>query len=239
MSQYSSYSNNNNNNNSTSNSHYNDKYSTSTSTSNPVPSSTSGSTSTTASTYTKTPPITVERSRQIAQTHFQALQSWLHSENVLGSKNSTTTTRSNARDKLTKLTRQQNQELSTDVYDELLRRLEEKKEGGRGAERTFSFMESVDEMTYADFECIGRTEYLPIRSDFHPKRNQARQKLATLPLQRFRDLASDVYFELERRYPEFSEEEVQSPPLKIAYPVMEGLIPVCWFFGSHVTASPF
>jgi hypothetical protein len=52
-------------------------------------------------------------------------------------------------------------------------------------------------------------EYLPQRPDFHPKRNQARQKLATLPKIRFRDLASDVYFELERRYPEFKEAEYQ------------------------------
>lgn len=51
-------------------------------------------------------------------------------------------------------------------------------------------------------------EYLPQKSDFHPKRNQARQKLSTLPKNRFRDLASDVYFELERRYPEFNEPEV-------------------------------
>jgi len=49
--------------------------------------------------------------------------------------------------------------------------------------------------------------FLAVRPDFHPKRNQARQKLATLPLSRFRDLASDVYFELDRRYPEFGEED--------------------------------
>lgn len=63
--------------------------------------------------------------------------------------------------------------------------------------------------------------YLSVRNDFHPKRNQARQKLATLPLQRFRDLASDVYYELERRYPEFGEDEVSRsssphPPLNEA-----------------------
>jgi hypothetical protein len=51
--------------------------------------------------------------------------------------------------------------------------------------------------------------FLAVRSEFHPKRNQARQKLATLPLQRFRDLASDVYFELDRRYPEFREDDVR------------------------------
>ena len=42
--------------------------------------------------------------------------------------------------------------------------------------------------------------FLPVREDFHPRRNQARQKLATLPSSRFRDLASDVYHELSRRY---------------------------------------
>lgn len=50
------------------------------------------------------------------------------------------------------------------------------------------------------------TPFLPVRDDFHPKRNQARQKLATLPKNRFKDLASDVFFELRRRYPEFEDE---------------------------------
>jgi hypothetical protein len=45
-----------------------------------------------------------------------------------------------------------------------------------------------------------------VRDDFQPKRNQARQKLATLPTARFEDLSSDVYFELARRYPEFKKE---------------------------------
>lgn len=44
--------------------------------------------------------------------------------------------------------------------------------------------------------------FLPLREDFHPRRNQARQKLATLPSTRFKDLASDVYHELKRRYPQ-------------------------------------
>jgi hypothetical protein len=48
--------------------------------------------------------------------------------------------------------------------------------------------------------------FLPVREEFHPKRNQARQKLATLPITRFEDLSSDVYFELARRYPEFKED---------------------------------
>ena len=48
--------------------------------------------------------------------------------------------------------------------------------------------------------------FLPVRDDFHPKRNQARQKLATLPASRFKDLSSDVFYELSRRYPEFKEQ---------------------------------
>jgi hypothetical protein len=53
--------------------------------------------------------------------------------------------------------------------------------------------------------------FLPLRDDFHPKRNQARQKLATLPTTRFEDLSSDVYFELARRYPEFQEDVCPFP----------------------------
>ena len=89
-----------------------------------------------------------------------------------------TPSRSNAREKLTRLSRQQFAELSTDVHDELKRRQNES--------------ESVP--------------FLPGRDDFHPRRNQARQKLATLPKNRFRDLASDVFFELERRFPELPAE---------------------------------
>jgi hypothetical protein len=47
-----------------------------------------------------------------------------------------------------------------------------------------------------------------VKEEFHPKRNQARQKLATLPISRFQDLASDVYVELTRRYPQFVESNV-------------------------------
>jgi len=43
--------------------------------------------------------------------------------------------------------------------------------------------------------------FLAVRDDYHPKRNQARQKLATLPQNRFKDLASDVYVQLERQFP--------------------------------------
>ncbi|GAA5850267.1 hypothetical protein JCM8547_001069 [Rhodosporidiobolus lusitaniae] len=133
----------------------------------------------TGSGSSKPPPLTLEQSRAVARTHYSALKGWLAKEGALAAGS----TRTNAREKLTRLTRQQFQELSTDVYDELMRRIEDA--SGRPGEQPF----------------------LPVRSDFHPKRNQARQKLATLPLLRFRDLASDVYYELDRRYPEFAEED--------------------------------
>jgi Spa2 homology domain (SHD) of GIT len=56
--------------------------------------------------------------------------------------------------------------------------------------------------------------FLPVREEFHPKRNQARQKLATLPNTRFEDLSSDVYYELARRYPEFTEDVRIFPVLR-------------------------
>ncbi|KAK4054926.1 component of the polarisome [Microbotryomycetes sp. JL201] len=126
----------------------------------------------------KPAPLSLEQSRQVARTHYDALKDWLTKQGALAN----ASTRNNAREKLTRLTRQQFQELSTDVYDELIRRLEDA--AGRPGEQPF----------------------LSVRNEFHPKRNQARQKLATLPPQRFRDLASDVYFELDRRYPEFSDQ---------------------------------
>lgn len=93
---------------------------------------------------------------------------------------------SRAKDKLTRLSAVQFQELSTDVYDESIRREEDRKRGGPGApgNQTPAFL-------------------LP-KNNFHPKRNQARQKLSTLPLDRFRQLATDVFYELERRFPRFT-----------------------------------
>eukprot|EP00158_Paraphelidium_tribonemae_P004503 Partr_v1_DN26791_c0_g1_i1_m8372 putative cell polarity protein len=87
--------------------------------------------------------------------------------------NGVSTARQSARDKLTKLYAHQFEELSTDVFDEMNRRISD-----------------------------GSVPFLAVQSDFHPKRNQARQKLATLSVNRFKDLASDVYFELQRRYPD-------------------------------------
>ncbi|KAG8807702.1 component of the polarisome [Serendipita sp. 399] len=90
--------------------------------------------------------------------------------------------RARAREKLQRLTQQQFRELSTDVYDEVVRR-----------------------------ETNPGVLFLPAREDYHPKRNQARQKLSTLPRTRLGDLVSDVSSDLERRYPEIKE-ILGSPP---------------------------
>ncbi|CAG8980551.1 hypothetical protein HYALB_00002548 [Hymenoscyphus albidus] len=93
-----------------------------------------------------------------------------------------------ARDKLLRLSSVQFQELSTDVFDELLRR----QQGGRRNPNGGPPPEG------------GPPPYLLPKDTFHPKRNQARQKLSTLPPPRFRDLATDVFYELERRFPRFA-----------------------------------
>ena len=101
----------------------------------------------------------------------------LREENNTGKQN-------RARDKLLRLSAVQFQELSTDVYDELLRR------------------KTYDRLPPHERE--KRPGFLHPKENFHPKRNQARQKLSTLPLARFTALATDVFFELERRFPRFA-----------------------------------
>lgn len=83
-----------------------------------------------------------------------------------------------ARDKLLRLSVTQFIELSTDVYDELIRREDDR-------------LQRVENVP----------RFLLPKQNFHPKRNQARQKLSTLPIERFRQLATDVFYELERRIP--------------------------------------
>lgn len=77
-----------------------------------------------------------------------------------------------AREKLLKLSLAQFRELSTDVYDELRRRIDELR---------------------------SEPDFLLPKLTFHPKRNQARQKLSLLPQLRFKDLVSDISYEIERR----------------------------------------
>ena len=119
-----------------------------------------------------------EEIKRVGRSHYVELLAFLRSHLA---KVEQTGPRSNAREKLTRLSKQQFTELSTDVYDELMRRQNNAKTGNS-------------------------TPFLAVRDEFHPKRNQARQKLATLPKNRFKDLASDVFFELERRFPELKQE---------------------------------
>jgi predicted nucleic acid-binding Zn-ribbon protein len=100
---------------------------------------------------------------------------------------------SRAKDKLTRLSAVQFQELSTDVYDESIRREDDRKRGGPGAPGNET------------------PKFLLPKNNFHPKRNQARQKLSTLPLERFRQLATDVFYELERRFPRFTSGDMPRP----------------------------
>lgn len=79
-----------------------------------------------------------------------------------------------ARDKLTRLSRTQFTELSTDVHDEVKRRSN---------------------------DSINGFKTLQPNAQFHPKRNQAREKLATLQRSQLMDLASDILYEIERRFP--------------------------------------
>lgn len=90
-----------------------------------------------------------------------------------------------ARDKLLRLSPVQFHELSTDVFDELQRRQALAPLPGRPPRQ-----QNVP-------------PFLQPRSDFHEKRNQARQKLSSLQTPRFRDLSTDVFCELERRFPQF------------------------------------
>ncbi|KAF9648389.1 hypothetical protein BDM02DRAFT_3082236, partial [Thelephora ganbajun] len=132
----------------------------------------------------------------IAKAHFDELYKYLASYLAKEPANS----RTSARQKLTRLTRQQFQELSTDVYDELLRRTNNSAEN--------------------------EVPFLPVRDDFHPKRNQARQKLATLPASRFKDLSSDVFYELSRRYPEFKEQVcslLSGPMVSLSHKLQAGI----------------
>ena len=88
-----------------------------------------------------------------------------------------------ARDKLLRLSPSQFHELSTDVYDELQRRQAFGPPGRPSPRHVPPFLQP--------------------RNEFHEKRNQARQKLSSLQDPRFRDLSTDVFCELERRFPHF------------------------------------
>jgi len=105
-------------------------------------------------------------SPDVIKTHYLAFKEFLESQDNDSKR------QRGAKEKLIKLTNQQFQELSTDVYDELIR-------------RTYNSRDS---------EC------LQSQSEFQPKRNEARAKLAALSQPRFRDLSQDIYNEIQRRF---------------------------------------
>lgn len=105
----------------------------------------------------------------LAKTHWDIFRSYLSE-----GRGQTHARQNKAREKLTRLSRTQFSELSTDVYDEVQRRSN---------------------------DSLNSLAFLPPNPRFHPKRNQAREKLASLQTSRLKDLTSDVFFEIERRFP--------------------------------------
>ncbi|KAG6007982.1 hypothetical protein E4U21_005216 [Claviceps maximensis] len=110
--------------------------------------------------------------------HYIALKSFLHTRSQDARQQP-----NKARDKLLRLSSVQFFELSTDVFDELIRRQTMARAPPNAPNVVPQFL-------------------LPEKT-FHQKRNQARQRLSSLGPPRFRDLATDVYHELERRFPNF------------------------------------
>ncbi|KAJ9622065.1 component of the polarisome [Taxawa tesnikishii (nom. ined.)] len=128
------------------------------------------------------------------QEHYNVLKAFLASY-LRDEAGNSKRTKAKAKDKLLRLSATQFQELSTDVYDELLRREDERLRRVPNVPR-----------------------YLLPRNNFHPKRNQARQKLSTLPQEKFLLLATDVFYELERRFPRFAggdNDQVASPAVSV------------------------
>lgn len=126
---------------------------------------------TTATTSNNTPNTTSSFHLKKAEEYYFSLKQFLTSQPE-SKADTLSQPRQNARVKLTRLTPAQFQELSTDVYDEMMRRSTQP-----------------------------QVPFLPVQPNLHPKRNQARQKLATLCQSRYTDLAYDVFFELETRFP--------------------------------------
>lgn len=105
--------------------------------------------------------------------HYKVLKQFLDILDDLGSRTKLNLLRAmRAREKLLKLLGAQFRELSTDVYDELKRRIDESQ---------------------------AEPDFLLLKLTFHPKRNQARQKLSLLPQTRFKDLVLDISYEISRR----------------------------------------
>lgn len=148
--------------------------------------------------------IREENTEAVLGEHYIALKRYLASTSKDGRANPPP---NKARDKLLRLSSVQFLELSTDVFDELMRR------------------QAYSRRPPNAPPSVGPPSYLLPEDTFHPKRNQARQKLSTLGSPRFRDLATDVFCELERRIPRFIAGEIPRmstpgvPPSRSGTPV--------------------
>lgn len=122
--------------------------------------------------------------------HYKVLKQFLDILDDLGSRTKLNLLRAmRAREKLLKLLGAQFRELSTDVYDELKRRIDESQ---------------------------AEPDFLLPKLTFHPKRNQARQKLSLLPQTRFKDLVLDISYEISRRNLHIPPEKQAPPPSETA-----------------------
>ncbi|KAI8928418.1 hypothetical protein BC831DRAFT_503408 [Entophlyctis helioformis] len=110
-------------------------------------------------------------------------------------------------DRLTRLPPEQLLDISRDLYDEVNRRVNEPD-----------------------------VPFLPVRPDLLPTRNQARQKMGTLPTPRLKELVAGVMYDMERRFPylvaEYEKGGNRSPqddkpsPSSVASPAMTNMPPV-------------
>lgn len=131
--------------------------------------------------------------------HYKVLKQFLDISDDLNTRTKTNSTRAvRAREKLLKLLAAQFKELSTDVYDELKRRIDESR---------------------------GEPDFLLPKSTFHPKRNQARQKLSSLPQSRFKDLVSDISYEIYRRDLHVAPVSTESPAKSVATAKTDDILP--------------
>jgi hypothetical protein len=138
--------------------------------------------------------ISDQQSRRYKRMEAELAQHYTVLRNFLKGGNAHPPRPNKARDKLLRLSPVQFHELSTDVFDELQRRQALAPINGRPPPR--------DRVP----------PFLQPRQDFHEKRNQARQKLSSLVTPRFKDLATDVFCELERRFPQFARPHDMSRP---------------------------
>ena len=110
--------------------------------------------------------------KQDIHNYYTSLKHYFEVSEVKSLDRASSTRAQKARAKLLKLSFAQFYELSTDVSDELQRRIS---------------------------ESSSKPDFLLPRPNFHVKRNQARQKLANLSQLRFNELVDDILYEIERR----------------------------------------